>query len=263
MNKTILLTGATDGIGLKTAKALAADGHNLIAHGRSEEKLEELKNQLSKYNPNIKTVVADLSKLSDVKNMIDTILKMGVKLDVIINNAGVLISNVDVCENNLDIRFMVNTIAPYYLTKGLLQTLNDNSRIVNLSSAAQAPIDWEVFNCGGAIDAYAAYAQSKLAITMWTISLAERLQGKSVVVAVNPKSLLGSKMVKMAYGQQGYDLEIGADILLRAALSKEFANANGRYFDNDRGIFSEPHVFAQNRANREMLIKIMDQIISK
>ncbi len=85
------------------------------------------------------------------------------------------------------------------------------------------------------LDDMGAYAQSKLAITMWSRIMAEKLKDGPMIVAVNPGSLLASKMVKEGFGVAGNDLSIGADILTRATLSDEFANASGKYFDNDSG----------------------------
>ncbi|MCU7375695.1 hypothetical protein PEC18_33985 [Paucibacter sp. O1-1] len=89
----------------------------------------------------------------------------------------------------------------------------------------------------------AVYAQSKLAISMWSVHLATIFISEhrcTAFIAVNPASFLGSKLVKEAYGMAGADLNIGADILCRAALSDEFAQASGRYFDNDQGQFTQP-----------------------
>ena len=91
-----------------------------------------------------------------------------------------------------------------------------------------------------------AYAQSKLAITIWTQELAKTHPNGPVFVAVNPGSLLASKMVKEGFGVSGNDLSIGADILRRAALSDDFANATGRYFDNDSRRFASPNPAASN-----------------
>ena len=89
------------------------------------------------------------------------------------------------------------------------------------------------------------YAQSKLALTMWSIHLAHQLGDQGpLIIPVNPASFLGSKLVKDAYGLEGNDLGIGADILCRAALSEEFSNASGKYFDNDSGLFKDPHADA-------------------
>lgn len=259
--KTILITGATDGIGLETAKLLAQEGHTLLLHGRNSEKLEKVKNELLKINSNIQTFIGDLSILNETKQLAEEILAKTHKIDVIINNAGVFVLDESTTKDGLDARFAVNTISPYLLTKMLLPILSFKGRIVNLSSAAQASVDFESMKADTKLPHDMAYAQSKLAITMWSMELAKDLGEKAVVVAVNPKSFLGSKMVKAAYGTNGYDLSIGANILYQAALSKEFADKSGAYYDNDSKQFSNPHPFAQNKQNRTKLIKTMDEII--
>lgn len=265
MSKTILLTGATDGIGLETAKALAADGHKLLLHGRNMSKLEDTKQMLLriKADVEIELLCADLSDLDAVHKMADTILSEGQKLDIIINNAGVFVMNDNdvIAKNGLDARFVINIIAPYILTKKLLPLLNTDGRVVNLSSAAQGTIDLNSFDKYKKLSHNDAYAQSKLAIVMWSMDLAEAYPNGPSFISVNPKSFLGSKLVKKAYGRQGYDLKIGADILCRAALSDEFANASGKYYDNDYGVFAEPHPYALNEKNRAMLMEKLERFL--
>jgi NAD(P)-dependent dehydrogenase (short-subunit alcohol dehydrogenase family) len=106
-----------------------------------------------------------------------------------------------------------------------------------------------------------AYAQSKLALTMWSFEMARELgAGGPMIVAVNPASFLASKMVKEAYGQDGHDLRIGADILSRAALSDEFAHATGQYYDNDRKSFAQPHPDALDSVKNQRLIDAIEQV---
>ncbi|MFI3207436.1 MAG: SDR family NAD(P)-dependent oxidoreductase [Clostridia bacterium] len=260
--KTILITGATDGIGLETARLFAKEGHNILLHGRNYEKLEKIKNELLKTNENIKTFVGDLSILKSTKYLAQEILSSTDKIDVIINNAGVFVADETTTKDGLDLRFAVNTISPYLLTKMLLPILSENGRVVNLSSAAQTNVDFNAMKTGRKLSHDSAYAQSKLAIVMWSMELAKDLGEKAVVVSVNPKSFLGSKMVKTAYGRKGYDLSIGANILHRASLSDEFADKTGSYYDNDYEEFAKPHPFALNKSNRLALIKTMDEVIS-
>ena len=107
-----------------------------------------------------------------------------------------------------------------------------------------------------------AYAQSKLAITMWTAYLAE--QGVApMIVAVNPGSLLASKMVREGFGTSGNDIGIGVDILKRASLSEEFAQASGRYFDNDAHQFSAPHPDAQDMKVAKQLVESIKTILKQ
>jgi len=135
----------------------------------------------------------------------------------------------------------VNTLAPYLLTQRLMPLLGTTGRVVNLSSAAQAPVDVKAIAGGVPMDDMGAYAQSKLAITMWSRAMAQAHPDGPMVVAVNPGSLLASKMVVEGFGVAGNDINIGADILVRAALSDEFTDASGKYFDNDSGRFAPPH----------------------
>ena len=84
-----------------------------------------------------------------------------------------------------------------------------------------------------------------------------------VIVSINPKSLLGSKMVKEAYGIDGGDINIGADILIRASLSDEFSNANGKYFDNDIAQFALPHLDATNMDKCKSLVLVIEEILKR
>ncbi|MCP3700037.1 MAG: SDR family NAD(P)-dependent oxidoreductase [Aliivibrio sp.] len=264
MKKTILITGATDGIGFETAKALVNLNHNVIVHGRNSTKVDAVVEQLSELNSSstVESIIADLSSLTAVSNMITEVGKRFNQLDVLINNAGVFSTPVTKVEN-LDIRFVVNTIAPYMLSKALLPLIKPEGRIVNLSSAAQATVSIDALEGKRSLSNNEAYAQSKLALTMWSRALGEEQANNGiVVVSVNPKSLLGSKMVKDTYGIAGGDLTLGSDILVRAALSDEFNRAYGHYFDNDIERFSQPHPDALNDERVKQLIKHMESIIA-
>lgn len=275
MKKTILITGSTDGIGLETAKALYGMGHTILLHGRSAEKLATAKLILLEMERNgvdndagVYTYLADLSSLSDTVALADKIQAEHSQLDVLINNAGIFVSKGGLTQDGFELRFAVNAIAPYVLTKKLLpmlvnSELGHSGRVVNLSSAAQATVDTSVIKSAVRLSDNSAYAQSKLLLTMWSrklgLSLAET---GPVVVSVNPKSLLGSKMVKDAYGVAGGDLKIGADILIRAALSAEFSQAHGLYFDNDIGRFANPHPDALNDSIVNECVARMDDELS-
>ncbi|WP_298441903.1 SDR family NAD(P)-dependent oxidoreductase [uncultured Ferrimonas sp.] len=259
MSKTILITGATDGIGFVTAQLLLAQGHQVLIHGRNPEKLAKVEQQLG---GNVSSYVADLSNLSQVAALADTIAANHSHLDVLINNAGVFSTAAPRSSDGLDVRFAVNTIAPYLLTKKLLPLLSTDSRVVNLASAAQAPVDIDALTRAKAMSDNAAYAQSKLALISWTWWLAQQAN-MPLLVSVNPKSLLGSKMVQDAYGIAGGDLSIGADVLTRAALSDEFAHAHGKYFDNDIGQFAAPQPQGNDPLHATAIVEAMDQLLSR
>ncbi|MCK2148797.1 SDR family NAD(P)-dependent oxidoreductase [Marinobacter alexandrii] len=261
MTKKILITGATDGIGLETAKRLYSEGHTLLLHGRNAEKLAATERTLadSRGAGLIYTYKADLSRLAEVDSLAEAITKEHDQLDVIINNAGVMRVPETVTQDGLDVRFAVNTVAPYLLTKRLLPVLAPDARVVNLSSAAQATVELDALRGKKRfLDDMSAYAQSKLALTMWNHALAQSSSHQGLVfVAVNPGSLLASKMVKEGFGIAGKSLSIGANVLVRAALSEEFANASGKYFDNDKGGFGAPHADAlDDRKCREVVAAI-------
>ncbi|MEP1030472.1 MAG: SDR family NAD(P)-dependent oxidoreductase, partial [Alphaproteobacteria bacterium] len=168
-----------------------------------------------------------------------------------------------VTADGLDVRFAVNTIAPYLLTRRLLPLLGAGGRVINLSSAAQAPVDADALAGRTRLADGAAYAQSKLAITMWTRALADALGlDGPTVIAVNPGSLLGSKMVKEAFGMDGKDIGIGADILCRAALDDAFTDASGQYFDNDSGHFAPPHADARDAQKCDTMMRAIEAVLA-
>lgn len=115
MTKTIVITGSTDGIGLETAKSLAAQGHAVILHGRSAEKIKAAQ-QAHPALENADSYQADLSDLSQVVQLADNIQQNHARIDVLINNAGVFNTPTAITPDGLDIRFVVNSLAPYLLT---------------------------------------------------------------------------------------------------------------------------------------------------
>lgn len=266
MPKTILLTGATDGIGFLTAKKFATEGHFLLLHGRNQGKLKQVAKELNTLSESkVETFCADLSDLNDTNDFINKLLAQYKNIDVLVNNAGVYMTKTSHNKDHLDVRFVVNTIAPYLITRRLLPIMNKSGRVINLSSAAQAPVDFDLLS--GKFhtdDAFSAYAQSKLGIMMWTCQLARNSSDDSpAIISVNPGSLLGSKMVKEGFGVEGKDLNIGADILLRLSLDDKFANASGLYFDNDQGELIQPHPDALDSKKCNDLIKVMEGVLKK
>ncbi len=265
MRKTILITGATDGIGLETARMLVSMGHNVMLHGRSPAKLENVERALRDIagGGQVECHVADLSRMADVEALAEAVAEKHEKLDVLINNAGVFTTSDPVTRDGIDVRFVVNAIAPYLLTKRLLPLLGVSGRVINLSSAAQATVEPKALVGRVGLSDMEAYAQSKLALTMWSrhMALSQKDDGPAII-AVNPASMLGSKMVKQAFGVAGRDLRIGAEILCRAALADEFGAASGRYFDNDSGRFAAPHPDALNPQKTEKIVRVIEAILA-
>uniref|UniRef100_UPI004048D4B5 SDR family NAD(P)-dependent oxidoreductase n=1 Tax=Shewanella sp. TaxID=50422 RepID=UPI004048D4B5 len=125
MKKIILVTGATDGIGLATAKMLVAEGHHVLIHGRNAQKLSQVEAELNAIPGagDIQSYRADLSSLHKTAALADAISAQHNTLDVIINNAGVYKVGQITSVDNLDVRFVVNAIAPYLLTQRLMPVM--------------------------------------------------------------------------------------------------------------------------------------------
>ena len=130
MQRTILITGSTDGIGLETAEMLVSLGHHVLLHGRNPSKLEDAEKTLSALpgDGRVESYVADLSLMANVEALAEEVAGQHAKLDVLINNAGVFKASDPVTADGLDVRFAVNTIAPYLLTRRLLPLIGTFGR---------------------------------------------------------------------------------------------------------------------------------------
>ncbi len=262
--KTILITGSTDGIGRLAAMQLAKDEHRILVHGRNDEKVQRTVSEIREKakNTSITGYVADLSDFDSVQRMIGRLHTDVLKIDILINNAGVFNSSIQQNQDGLDMRFVVNFFAPYLLTNGLIPLLEKSNgpRVLNLSSAAQATISLEALKGNELLDAQAAYAQSKLALTMWSFYLSQQYDFLNVI-AVNPGSLLNTKMVKEAYGHHWSSADKGARILYELAILDKFATSSGRYFDNDKGSFSDAHVDAYRQEKIDAIMSETNKIL--
>src|ERR687896_538131 len=243
---TILVTGATDGLGRRVAQELAAMGATVLLHGRSPERLEatleELRSQTGSKKAN--SYLADLSSLDAVRNLAKRILSGEDRLDVLVNNAGMIARERKESEDGYELTFQVNYPSPFFLTRLFLPLLKDSapSRIVNVASAGQSPLDFSNLMLERGYDAMRAYSQSKLAQIMFTFELAERLSDTGVSVnALHPASLMDTKMVQDTFGYTMSTVEEGSEAVVRLAVSQEVEGVTGRYFDGTR----------EARANRQ------------
>jgi len=244
MSKTILITGSTDGIGKLAATKLAQIGHQIILHGRNPEKLANVTAEIksSSSNQNITGYVADFSILEEVKSMATKINENLSSIDVLVNNAGIFKTAKPIGENGMDVRMVVNYLAPYALTNGLLPLLQKSAHpvIINLSSAAQASLSTRSFDKNIMLSDNEAYAQSKLAILLWSFHMAQKHPELSTI-ALNPGSLLNTKMVQEAYGEFWSSADKGADIIIDLATNPKYDDSSGKYYDNDNGGFGKAH----------------------
>ncbi|GAB7255649.1 SDR family NAD(P)-dependent oxidoreductase [Polaribacter sp. OB-PA-B3] len=264
----ILITGSTDGIGKLTALKLAKEGNTVYVHGRSEAKVNNVVLEIKEAsnNNNVKGFVADFSDLNAVKQLAKQIKSEVPSLDILINNAGIFKTDSVKTKSGLDIRMVVNYLAAYILTINILPVLEKGTetRIINLSSAAQSTVKKGILTGDVSINASDAYAQSKLALTMWSFHFAKQ-HPNITTIAVNPGSLLNTKMAKEAYGQHWSPAEKGVSILYDLATSDAYKDATGKYFDNDKGEtigrFSPAHPDAYDEVKISELLEITNRII--
>jgi NAD(P)-dependent dehydrogenase (short-subunit alcohol dehydrogenase family) len=233
---TILVTGATDGLGKRVAIELAGMGATVLIHGRNRERLEAALSEIRSETGNEKpgSYLADLSSLGEVRALAEQILLDRDRLDVLVNNAGVIVGERQESEDGYELTFAVNHLAHFLLTSLLLPLLRDSApaRIVNVASAGQSPIDFDDVMLERGYDGMRAYTQSKLAQIMFTFDLDERLRGTGVTVnALHPAS----------FGYTMSTVREGAEATVRLATSPELEGVTGRYFDGTR----------EARANRQ------------
>lgn len=240
----ILITGATDGLGKLTAHDLAAAGATVLLHGRDPERGEAVVREIREEtgNDKLRYYLADLSSLEQVRRLADEIRADHDRLDVLINNAGVGAGERGASERSLsqdgyELRLAVNYLAPFLLTYLLLPLLREAApaRIVNVASAGQSPIDFDDVMLEQGYDGMQAYAQSKLALIMFTFDLAEELEATGVTAnCLHPASLMDTKMVFETFGSASSSVREGADATTYLAVSPELEGVTGRYFDGQR-----------------------------
>ncbi len=236
---TILVTGATDGLGKRVALELAERGATVLLHGRDPERceaaLDEIKRETG--SEKLSSYIADFSSLGAVRGLAGQVLSEHDHLDVLINNAGVIARERRKSEDRYELTFAVNHLAPFLLANLLAPLLRDSSpaRIVNVASAGQSPVDFRDIMLEHDYDAMRAYTQSKLAQIMFSFDLAERLSGTGVSVnALHPASLMDTKMVHETFGYTMSTVQEGTEAAVRLAVSPELEGVTGRYFDGQR-----------------------------
>lgn len=203
MTKRILMTGATDGIGLETARQLLKNDVELILLCRNQKKGEQVKKDLidSSGNDRIRLIHCDLASLESIRDAAEQVLAQFVPLDVIINCAGVYQSERQVSVDGFEMHFAVNYLASYSLTRLLLPAMNQKTpaRIVIVSgeTARFGKIHFDDLQHEKKFSTLRAYAQSKLANIMFAFSLGERLQGANIqCVAMHPGPAATSHLKK-------------------------------------------------------------------
>lgn len=241
MTSTIFITGATDGIGRRTAESLATTGADLIIHGRTPAKLEAVVAALEAIpgHGRIEALAAELSDLDAVRELATRLAStLGDRpLDVLLNNAGVFMNEAARSPQGHELTWAVNHLAPALLCQQLLPNLrrSPDARIINVSSMVHkhGELRWDDFDFAQGFDARAAYAQSKLAMVLFTIELAGRLGDSGpIAVSLHP-GVVSTKLLIDGFKMQGRDsLDDGAATSIYLALtpSAELRPNSGAYF---------------------------------
>lgn len=236
--QTILITGATDGVGKLVATGLAKQNNNavILIHGRDKNKVDKVVNEIKTKtnNNNVEGYVADFSSLNEVRQLAKDVLSRHEAIHILINNAGAGFAAPRYGKDGTETRFTVNYLAPFLLTHLLLPAVQKAApaRIVNVSSAGQSPIHFDDIMLDRNFNGVTAYTQSKLALIMFTIDLAEQLKDKNVTVnALHPGTYLDTNMVQEAGITPLGTAQSGADAEIYLAVSNELNTVTGKYFN--------------------------------
>jgi NAD(P)-dependent dehydrogenase (short-subunit alcohol dehydrogenase family) len=259
--KTILITGATDGVGREVALALAADGATVLVHGRNRERAESLLAAMRERGGSGSFYPADLAALGETRALAAAISHDHQRLDLLISNAGIGSASGggrrELSADGHELRFAVNYLAGFLLARLLLPLLRAAapSRIVNVASAGQSPIDFGDVMLTRDYSGARAYTQSKLAQVMFTFDLARELEGSGVTVnCLHPATYMNTTMVRQAGVTPISTVEEGAEAILQLAVSPELVGRSGLYFDRMREARANPQAYdAEARARLRAL----------
>lgn len=239
--QTILITGATDGLGKQAALELAKKGATVLLHGRSQEKAEatvqEIRNAIG--NDKVEYYLADFASLEAVRRLACDLQDKHDRLDILINNAGIDAgernnAQKELSQDGYELRFAVNYLAPFLLTHLILPLLQNSTpaRIINVASIGQNTIDFKDVMLEKNYDGIRAYSQSKLALVMFTFDLAQKLKSDKITVnCLHPASLMNTKMVSETFGSSMSTVEEGTEALLYLVESPNLDGVTGEFFN--------------------------------
>jgi NAD(P)-dependent dehydrogenase (short-subunit alcohol dehydrogenase family) len=238
--KVILLTGATDGMGRALAADLARGGATVLVHGRDPQRISGSVREVTEAAAapgRVRSYQADLSSLAQVRDLAEHVLAVEPRLDVLVNNAGIGITEPgggarQESPDGIELRFAVNYLAGYALTRLLLPLLRKSapSRVVNVASIGQQAIDFDDPMLNTDYDGMRAYRQSKLAQIMFTFDLAEELSLAGVTVnALHPATFMPTKVTPVAPIST---LEQGVEATMRLITTPQGQLGTGRYFNS-------------------------------
>jgi len=249
--KTVLITGSTDGVGRYVAARLAADGANVLIHGRDAARAQALIGEIKRSGHEAPMFYqADLSSLASARRLADAVTADHQRLDVFVSNAGIGSQN-DGPERQTnadghELRFAVNYLSGFLLARRLLPLLKAAapSRIVNVASLGQHPIDFDDVMITKNYSGSRAYAQSKLSQIMSTIDLAEELKGTGVTVnSLHPATYMNTTMVRAGGITPISTVEQGGAAILHLVNGDDVAGKSGLFFNGMNEAKANPQAY--------------------
>ena len=267
--QTILITGATGGLGRALVRRAADHGATVVAHGRDDQRLRALALEVEEATgTSIDTVAADLADLREVDRLADSVLDTYDRLHVLVNNAGVGFGAPEgpreESADGIELRFAVNHLAAYRLAGRLAKLLEVSapSRIVQVASAGQLALDRDDPLTEQGWDGVTAYRRSKLAQVMATYDLAADLVGTGVTVnALHPATFMDTAMVRDSGVSPTSSVEEGLDATWRLVADPALDGVSGRYFDVTREGTTDPQ--ADDPAARAWVRALSDQLLAQ
>jgi NAD(P)-dependent dehydrogenase (short-subunit alcohol dehydrogenase family) len=237
--KAILITGSTDGVGRYVASELAKQGAHVLIHGRDAARAKALADEIKSRGHTAPTFYqADLSSLSGVRALADKVAVQHKRIDVFVSNAGIGSQNSgpqrQESGDGHELRFAVNYLAGFLLAYRLLPLIKAAapSRIVNVASLGQHPIDFDDVMITKNYSGSRAYAQSKLSQIMFTIDLAEELKGSGVTVnSLHPATYMNTTMVRAGGITPMSTVEQGGAAILHLVQGDDVAGKSGLFFN--------------------------------
>ena len=199
-----IITGAATGMGFEEAKAVAAKGFHTIMACRDIKKAEQKRQEIVRAtgNEHVEVLGLDLADLSSVRRFADEVKARFLRIDLLMNNAGTLETGLNKTKDNLERTVGVNYVGPYLLTRLLLPLMREGSRIVNMVSLTYrvGRLDFpDFFQRGrkGSFWRIPIYSNSKLALTLFTFDLAERLRDRGITVNAADPGIVSTDIIKM------------------------------------------------------------------
>ncbi len=249
--KTVLITGSTDGVGRYVATKLAVAGAKVLIHGRDTARAKKLADEIKQAAGREPAFYqADLSSLAEARKLADAVLADHKRLDVFVSNAGIGSQNEgparQTSRDGYELRFAVNYLAGFLLARRLVPLLKASapSRIVNVASLGQHPIDFDDVMITKNYSGSRAYAQSKLSQIMFTIDLAEELKGSGVTVnSLHPATYMNTTMVRAGGITPMSTVEQGGDAILHLVTGDDVASKSGLFFNGMNEMKANPQAY--------------------